>query len=211
MGGRHDPRCGGAPTVTLSNSRSHPGARRADGRIAASGRCNRSGLEMGLFFVSIAALMAASALGAMFLRNPVHCALSLVLALASLAVVFLGLGAEFVGWAQILVYVGAVAILIVFAILLTRGSESIVPGAVLSRSWWAGAGVSALLFLTLAGAILSSPAARKEAGEKPVVTVKEIGLLLMDRYVLPLELLALLLTVALIGAALVAMQEKGRK
>ena len=74
-------------------------------------------------FAIIAVLTLASAVAAMSLRNLVHCALALTVTFAGLAAFYLQLDAQFVGFAQILVYVGAVAILIVFAILLTRGSE----------------------------------------------------------------------------------------
>ena len=58
------------------------------------------------------------------LKNTVHCALALTVAFAGLALLYLELDAQFAGFAQILVYIGAVAILVVFAILLTRGSET---------------------------------------------------------------------------------------
>ena len=74
-------------------------------------------------FAIIAFLTLASAVAAMSLRNLVHCALTLMVTFAGLAALYLQLGAQFVGFAQILVYLGAVAILIVFAILLTRASE----------------------------------------------------------------------------------------
>ena len=73
-------------------------------------------------FVILALVIAASAIAAMSLRNLVHCALCLVITFAGLAGIYLQLGAEFVGFAQILVYVGAVAILVVYAILLTRSA-----------------------------------------------------------------------------------------
>ena len=74
-------------------------------------------------FAIIAVLTLASAVAAMSLRNLVHCALMLMVTFAGLAAFYLQLDAQFVGFAQILIYIGAVAILIVFAILLTRGSE----------------------------------------------------------------------------------------
>src|SRR6266568_364220 len=80
-------------------------------------------LHMTLPFALIAMVTLGGAIAAMRLRNLVHCALCLVVAFGGLAAVFLQLDAQFVGLAQILVYIGAVAILIVFAILLTRGSE----------------------------------------------------------------------------------------
>ena len=94
-------------------------------------------------FAIIAVLTLASAVAAMSLRNLVHCALALTVTFAGLAAFYLQLDAQFVGFAQILVYVGAVAILIVFAILLTRGGEpprqpifSAIVGGGRRRSRW---------------------------------------------------------------------------
>ena len=81
----------------------------------------------------------AGALAAMLLKNTVHCALALTVALPALALLFLDLDAQFAGFAQILVYIGAVAILVVFAILLTKGSETPKDG-VFSRTWLVGLG-----------------------------------------------------------------------
>src|SRR5256885_6582976 len=92
---------------------------------------------MSITFAIIAAVTIASAVAAMSLRNLVHCALALTVAFAGLAAAYLQLGAQFVGFTQILVYVGAVAILIVFAILLTRGSEP-QQQPILSPGWLAG-------------------------------------------------------------------------
>src|SRR5438445_11103850 len=92
-----------------------------------------------LNFVLLAALTLVSAAGAMSLRNLVHCALCLIVTFAGLAALFLNLDAEFVGFAQILVYIGAVAVLILFAILLTRSSEMQTNGArTVPASWWIG-------------------------------------------------------------------------
>jgi NADH-quinone oxidoreductase subunit J len=79
---------------------------------------------MTLPFVILAILTVAGAVSAVSLRNLVHCALSLVLAFVGLAAFYLHLDAQFAGLAQILVYSGGVAILIVFAILLTRGTDA---------------------------------------------------------------------------------------
>src|SRR5271156_6542074 len=104
---------------------------------------------MQITFAIIAALTLVSAIAAMSFRNMVHCALSLAVAFAGLAALYLQLGAPFVGWAQILVYIGAVAILIVFAILRTRSSEP-TPQPVMSRSWILGIAVAMLVFGVLA-------------------------------------------------------------
>ena len=94
---------------------------------------------MTLPFAIIAVLTIAAAVAAMSLRNLVHCALAVVVTLAGLATLYLQLNAQFVGFAQILVYVGAVAILVVFAILLTRGGEA-PEKSVFSASWLDRAG-----------------------------------------------------------------------
>src|SRR5262245_45979164 len=178
---------------------------------------------MTLSFAILAGLTVGSAVAAVSLRNLVHCALSLVVTFAGLAGLFLQLGAEFVGFAQILVYVGAVAILIVFAILLTRGTETEPPPSIAAATPWA-ISIALAAFVIMAGAILqtrSVPVAaitavvevegkpmtlpiRRITNPKP--TVKNIGDKLMTDYVLPLEVVGLLLTAAMIGAVIVAMQ-----
>ena len=157
--------------------------------------------------IVLAALTIAGALAAMSLRNLVHCALALAVSFTGLAAVYLQLDAQFVGFAQILIYVGAVAILIVFAILLTRGSES--PSLpILSSTWPAGIGVAVAVFAVLAGLVLSSRAARRSLPPAPDVSVTQVGASLMTHYILPLEVIGLLLTAALIGAVLLASSER---
>ncbi|MFN3407526.1 MAG: NADH-quinone oxidoreductase subunit J [Limisphaerales bacterium] len=158
-------------------------------------------------FLILALVTLLSAAAAMSLRNLVHCALSLVVTFAGLAALFLQLHAQFVGFAQVLVYIGAVAILIVFAILLTRSGDT--PNqAVLAPGWIAGIIISALVFTALGWAVLNSNAIAKETPAAPDVTVKNIGDALMSKYVLPLEVMGLLLTAAMIGAVIIAMRDE---
>jgi len=161
-------------------------------------------------FLIIAGVTLGSAVAAISLRNIVHCALMLTLTFAGLAMFYLQLNAQFVGFAQVLVYIGAVAILIVFAILLTRSSD-IAPAPRALLSWGSGIAIALVLFATLARAITQSALFRKlGAAPPPSATVRQIGNQLMTQYVLPLEILALLLTAALIGAAVIALQDKRR-
>lgn len=165
---------------------------------------------MTLPFTFIAALTLASAVAAMSLRNLVHCALMLMVTFAGLAAFYLQLDAQFVGFAQILVYIGAVAILIVFAILLTRGSDP-PRQSIFSASWVVGVAIAATVFGLLGAIVLSSRAVTHELRPTPEITVRQIGTELMTKYILPLEVIGLLLTAALIGAVLIAMREKGDK
>jgi len=160
-------------------------------------------------FYFISAVTVAGALAAVLLRNTIHCALALAVAFAGLALLFLSLDAQFVGFVQILVYIGAVVILVVFAILLTRDSEA--PNqSVYSRTWFAGLVITAAVFAFLAWAVLASLPGLPMQAVAPAASVHDIGNALMTRYVLPLEIIAVLLTAATIGAVIVAMHEKAR-
>lgn len=165
---------------------------------------------MTLPFAIIAGVTVGSAIAAMSLRNLVHCALSLVITFAGLAALFLQLNAEFVGFAQVLVYIGAVAILIVFAILLTRGGGAEPPAPVAAGAGW-GIGIAVLAFLAMAGAITSSIVTQRAAPAERAAPVRAVGDRLMTDYILPLEVVGLLLTAALIGAVIIAMQEPKSK
>src|SRR5207237_4215336 len=111
-------------------------------------------------------LTLAGAIAAMSLRNLVHCALALTITFAGLAALYLQLSAQFVGFAQILVYIGAVAILIVFAILLTRGAEPSGQAIFSEGSLWGGA-VAVAVFSVLGGIILSSKALLRPESPAP--------------------------------------------
>ena len=161
-----------------------------------------------LEFSILGLLTLAGAAGAMALRNLVHCALCAALSFVGVAMLFLQLGAEFVGLAQILVYVGAIVILVVFAILLTRGAEADPQGGPAARSWLPGVGTAAVVLGCMVAAILGSPGLVREPEAMPQLTVESIGTTLMSAFVLPLEVVGLLLTAALIGAVILAWQEK---
>jgi NADH-quinone oxidoreductase subunit J len=129
---------------------------------------------------------------------------------AGLAAFYLQLRAQFVGLAQILVYVGAVAILIVFAILLTRSGEP-VSEPVFSSSWLVGVAIAALVFGTLAAMIKSSRVISHQVQPAVDASVRRIGDELMMKYILPFEVVGLLLTAALIGAVIIALHPKERE
>jgi NADH:ubiquinone oxidoreductase subunit 6 (subunit J) len=163
--------------------------------------------EVTLPFFVLSVLTIVGAAAALALRNLVHCVLALMLAFVGLAGLYLQLDAQFLGFAQILVYIGAVAILIVFAILLTRGTESH-SRSIVSPSWGMSSVVSVAVFGVLAWTIRSSVATRHSIPPQPAITVRQIGNALMSRFALPLEVIGLLLTAALVGAVTIAMQDK---
>jgi NADH-quinone oxidoreductase subunit J len=154
-------------------------------------------------FLIIAVIMLAGALAAACLRKLVHAALCLVVAFVGLAAFFFLLGAEFVGLVQIFVYVGAVAVLIVFTILLTRREDEDVVGFN-----WSGVLVAIVVFAGLLWTILNTASLSVAAPPIEALTVKRIGEVLMTNYVWPLQCIGLLLTAALIGALVLVMEEK---
>jgi len=164
--------------------------------------------DVPIAFLMIAAVTLVSAVCAMSLRNLVHCGLCLVLTFVGLAAAYLHLNAEFVGFAQVLVYVGAVAILIVFTILLTRNVEvTLTP---VSRSWLMGLGIAIAVCASLVLPLVMSPSLRRLPAlpSAPDAKVQLIGEKLMAQYVIPLEALALVLTAAMIGAVVIAMRDE---
>ena len=146
----------------------------------------------------------------MSLRNIVHCALLLTVTFAGLALLYLQLNAQFVALAQILIYIGAVAILIVFAVLLTRSSETTRETSRPLSGIASGVVIALAAFATLARAITSSAVIRQTSAAAQPASVRQIGQELMKNYIIPLEIVALLLTAALIGAAVIALQERRR-
>jgi NADH-quinone oxidoreductase subunit J len=150
----------------------------------------------------------ASAVAAMSLRNLVHCVLCLTVSFIGMAMVYLQLSSQFVGFAQVMVYVGAVAILMIFALLMTRGGQELVMREWRPMHWLVGGLVSLALLAVLVGSILQSPVIQNTGPVDKVERVKDLGQSLVYEYLLPLEALALLLTVALIGAALIALPPK---
>jgi NADH-quinone oxidoreductase subunit J len=154
-------------------------------------------------FLIISVIMLAGALAAACLRKLVHAALCLVVAFIGLAAFFFLLGAEFVGLVQIFVYVGAVAVLIVFTILLTRREDEDLVGFN-----WGGMLVAIVVFAGLLWTILNTASLSVVAPAMEALTVKRIGEVLMSHYVWPLQCVGLLLTAALIGALVLVMEEK---
>lgn|SRR5947209_4005049 len=155
-------------------------------------------------FAIIAIVTLTFALAAAMNPRLMHAALSFAAMFVGIAAFFFLLGAEFVGLVQIFVYVGAVAVLIVFTILLTRrDAEEPQHGFK-----WGGVIVAAAVFAGLLWAILTTPTVAIAPVVAKAVTVKEIGEGLMTFYIWPLLCVGVLLTAALIGALVLVMEDK---
>lgn len=154
-------------------------------------------------FVIIAIFVLSFALAAATNPRLMHAALSFAVMFVGIAALFFLLGAEFVGLVQIFVYVGAVAVLIVFTILLTRREEEKERGFN-----WSGVAIAVAVFGGLCWAILKTTSVSIAAPAAKSLIVKEIGNALMTGYVWPLLCVGVLLTAALIGALILVLEDK---
>ena len=143
-------------------------------------------------------------------RNLIHGVFALMIFFAALAGLFLLLLAEFIAAVQILVYIGAVGILLLFAIMLTERVTGDDGRRVTARGWFWGlvATVSVFVFLLLPAI---QEADLPESAQSIQPSVEALGHELMDPYVVTLEVLALLLTAALIGAVASAQGVREKK
>lgn len=142
------------------------------------------------------------AIGMLRSKEMVRSALALVLSFSGVAVLYLLLGADFLAVAQILIYVGAIMILMLFAIMLTPGQVEI-PGLASQGQTLAAGIVSAAVFVITTSVMLTTPwALRTDVVNAP--TTEKIGELMLGSYVLPFEIASVLLTAALIGALVIA-------
>ncbi|MDP9023657.1 MAG: NADH-quinone oxidoreductase subunit J [Actinomycetota bacterium] len=156
-------------------------------------------------FVLLAVAGGLSALMVVTVRNMVHAVLFLAVTFGAMAGMFLVLHADFVALVQLLIYVGAVAVLLMFGLMLTRAP--IGREALDSQSRGLGLAVSIALFGVLAALIVRAYGDVRVALAGPDVAA--IGGSIFSQWVLPFELLSLLLTAALVGAIVLSRREAG--
>ncbi len=157
-------------------------------------------------FGIISVLMIFSAIRVVTAANVVHAAAFLVVVLAGAAALFILLGAEFLAITQVLVYIGAIVVLFLFGIMLTRapmeGTEN--P----SRDNWAMAGLTGFVLLVLLGYTLWDGFGRDKipATLQPTNT-GELSDVIFGQYLIPFEVVSLLLLAALVGAIVIARRD----
>ena len=164
-----------------------------------------------LIFIFVAAVTLVAAISVVTSRNLIHSALWLILALFGVAIFYVLLDAGFFAVIQVIIYIGAISILFIFAAMLTRrvmqdsGSQS-------NKNWWLGALIAALLLAGLSLVLVNwqgfptiAPALSNASGR-----ISQLGQALVsaDQYVLPFELASVLLVASMIGAIYVAGEKK---
>jgi NADH-quinone oxidoreductase subunit J len=160
------------------------------------------------FFLVFATIAVVSAVNVVLQRHPIASALSLIGVMASIAVLYLLLGAEFIAMAQIIVYAGAVMVLFIFVIMLLNAGAEERRG----RSWTAQLlGIPALLaFIGLIGFFVQrgfANAGYVKFGNFNGGSAQSVGLSLFTDYLLPFEVVSVLVLVAILGAIVLARKE----
>jgi len=159
-------------------------------------------------FVAVAVIGSISAVAVVTARNVVHAALYLVVTLAAVGVTFLLLGAEFIGWVQILIYVGAIVILFLFGLMLTKAP--IGRDALDYQNRTVGAVVGAAMFIGLASLIVRAwPVSGTAVPGSTPSDSSVLGSAIFHTYVLPFEAVSFLLLAALIGAIVLSRKDEG--
>ncbi|HEY5271021.1 MAG TPA: NADH-quinone oxidoreductase subunit J [Anaerolineales bacterium] len=164
-----------------------------------------------IVFLLCAALILGSALMVVTTRKLIHAALWLVAALFGVAILYAVLQASFLAVVQVVVYIGAIAILFIFAVMLTR-REMLDKGVQTRSNWWLPALLGLLILAGLVFLILGQPAFGRTAAAMPagVDTLRNLGTALVspDAFVLPFEVASVLLLAALVGAVYIASGNK---
>jgi NADH-quinone oxidoreductase subunit J len=158
-------------------------------------------------FYVIAALMVFAAIRVVTCKNVVHAALWLVLVLAGVAAQFIVLAAEFVAITQILVYLGAIVVLFLFGIMLTRaksGRDENLDGPTPTK---VGAGIIGFLLFAVMGYALWDGFRDQEFGDMVVQRTADVSDSIFSTYLIPFEVISVLLLAALIGAIVLARRD----
>ena len=159
----------------------------------------------------LAPLILLAALGAVWLARPVHAALLLALTLSLNAVLYLLLGADFIGLVQFMVYVGAVAVLIVFSLLITRQGDEVAELARRPKSLVTGLVCTLPVLGVLLYVVSQTQAAKQASDATPQVPLKQLGITLFTTHAPAVLAVAVLLTAVMIGAALFARETKTKQ
>ena len=160
-----------------------------------------------IVFVIAAAIALGGALGVVTTRNIVYAAFSLLASLIGVAGLFLTAFAEFLALVQVLIYGGAIVIVILFALMLTRIQDfENLSG---NRQWPIAAIVSAILFAVLAGPAFLTEI--ETVSDRQAVSLDTLGTTLFEQWAVPFEVASLVLLVALIGVVVMVGESRGRE
>jgi NADH-quinone oxidoreductase subunit J len=160
-------------------------------------------------FWILAISMAAAAIGVVRSQNVVHAALFLVIVLAGAAAQYILVAAEFVAWVQVLIYIGAIVILFLFGIMLTRAPMG-ADGKLDNNQRVAAGAVSLFLFGVITALLIDAYSGKEIALKGNLVAIGRSGNIassIFRDYLVPFEVVSMLLLAALVGAVVIARRD----
>ena len=165
-----------------------------------------------IFFYVIAAMMVGATLVVVTSRNVVRAALYLIAVFAGVAAQFILLAAEFVAVTQVLVYIGAITVLMLFGIMLTR-SRIGRDGDMTNEHWWVGVLTSLLLVGVMGYALIDYFGDDPLPAERQITAVDgsntaTVSDAIFSQYLIPFEVISVLLLAALVGAIVIARKDR---
>jgi NADH:ubiquinone oxidoreductase subunit 6 (subunit J) len=156
-----------------------------------------------LAFLIISGITLGGAIGVVTARTVFASGLFLVMAFVGVSGLYVLLEAPFLAAAQLLIYAGAVAILVLFAIMLTRRVMNEAPGGQTNNQWAVAAFTATMLFFVLISATVSQEW-NVLSTEPPADVISALGEAFLGPYILPFEIISVLLLAALVGAIIIA-------
>jgi NADH-quinone oxidoreductase subunit J len=158
-----------------------------------------------LFFV-LAEILIGSGLLVVTLRDIIRCGLAMIVCFGALAGIYVMAGAPLVAGAQVLIYIGAISVLILFAIMLTQTKDA--PAVLVFQTQSLGAGIAAII-LALLIALTVGATDWKALPERVHTATDQLARVLFADYVLPFEIVSVLLLAAVVGGIFLAKREEG--
>ncbi len=145
-------------------------------------------------------------------KNPIHAALWLIVTFFSIAVIYLTLHAQFIAVAQVIVYAGAIMMLIVFVIMLIQLEAETIAKGKFSGAKVIGAFITIILFLEIVAVLVTFPRGAATASTVPATaalgSVASVGTALYGKYLFPFEIASILLLIGIVGAVVLARRRK---
>jgi NADH:ubiquinone oxidoreductase subunit 6 (subunit J) len=154
---------------------------------------------------ALATLMLASAIAVVTMRDIIRCGLAMIVCFLALAGLYVTLGAAIVAAAQVIVYIGAISVLILFAIMLTQ--DKVAPSRLVFQTQAAPAAVAAIIVAVLV-AVAAAGTNWGAVNQAVGVATRDLANLLFDNYVLAFEAVSVLLLAAVIGGVFLAKREQ---
>ena len=156
-------------------------------------------------FAALATLMLVSGLAVVTMRDIIRCGLAMIVCFLALAGIYVVAGAPLVAAAQVIVYIGAISVLILFAIMLTQSKDA--PARLVFQTQAVPAAVAAVVLAVLIGLGVSSTD-WGEASRRIRLATDTLAAVLFDQYVLPFEVVSVLLLAAVVGGVFIAKRER---